>query len=143
MPEESRSFIAVFGEPHAMQHPVDGGVYPIPLSYCPAIGEGDKVLLFCLKDYPGHSWEAPGIGIVNQTTQRSHNGCVFVDVLYAYHPLNTPIRRDAVMGCLTQQEARQLMYPRFKANWLRRIGDLSARRLGLSDDRWTGGKSLK
>ncbi|MDM7939201.1 MAG: hypothetical protein QUS07_02535 [Methanothrix sp.] len=115
----------------------------MPLSYCPAIGEGDKVLLFCLKDYPGHSWEAPGIGVVNQTAQRSQSGCVYVDILYEYHPLKVPIRRETIMRCLTAQEARQLMYPRFKANWLRRIGDLSAKRLGLSDSRWVGGQQLK
>ncbi|MDM8000382.1 MAG: hypothetical protein QUS33_10360, partial [Dehalococcoidia bacterium] len=97
MPEESRCFIAVFGESHAVQHPVDGGAYAVPLSYCPAIGEGDKVLLFCLKGYPGHSWEAPGIGVVNQTAQRSQNGCVYVDILYEYHPLKVPIRRETIM----------------------------------------------
>jgi len=131
MPEESCCFIAVFGKVNVVQHPVDGGVYPIPLSYCPAIGSGDRMLLFCLKDYPGYAWEAPGIGIVSETTQRNRAGGVYVDVCYEYKALNAPIKRDAVIGCLTAQEARQLMYPRLKTNWLRRIGDASARRLGL------------
>ena len=133
MLQESHFFIAVFGRPHAIQHPVDGGVYPIPLSYCPEIGEGDKILLFCLREYPGYSWEAPGVGIVTQTAQRNHNGCAYVDIHYEYRALNAPIRRDAIMRCLTAQEARQLMYPRFKANWLRRIGESSARHLTLFD----------
>lgn len=124
-------FVAVFARTLALQHPVHGGVYRVPLSYCPDIRKGDKMLLFCLKDYPGHSWEAPGVGIVHQIAQTNHNGSVNVDVSYAYRAFAAPLRRDAVMDCLTSQEARQLMYPMLKTNWLRRIGDASGRRLGI------------
>lgn len=127
MAEEPGRFIAVFARAHFAQHPVDGGVYPVPLAFCPHIGKGDKILLFCLKDYPGHRWEAPGVGLVTRTANRNHNGVMLTDVLYDYQALRTPIARQAILDCLTAAEARQIQYPRFKTHWLRRISLASAR----------------
>lgn len=110
-----RYFLAVFGAKHAATHPVHGGCYPVPLSFCPTtISEGDKIVLFCLRDYPEYGWTAPGIG---EVIWREHSGHD-VYVYYQYKPIDPPIRRQALMNCLNDEERKQLKYPRLKCYWL-------------------------
>ena len=115
---EQRYFIAVFGKKHAKEHPVDGGCYPIPRSFCPpGISKGDLILLFCLKDYPKYSWKAPFLGKVTQVKERE--GDVYVH--YEYKSLILPKDRGSILGCLEEGEKKQLRYPRLKCYWLSEI----------------------
>ena len=130
-----RYFLAVFGEKYAKTHPVHGGCYPVPRSFCPpGISEGDKIVLFCLRDYPVHGWTAPGIGKVI----RIQHSASSIDVHYEYRPMEPPIGRSAIMDCLNNNERKQLKYPRLKPHWLREIEKASfncivrGRRVNLS-----------
>jgi len=117
-----RYFLAVFGEKYANKHPVDGECYPVPRPYCPAaISENDKIVLFCLLDYPRYGWTVPGIG---EVTQREDSGDD-VYVHYRYKPIDPPIGRNALMDCLDDEETKQLKYPRLKCYWLREIKQAS------------------
>lgn len=117
-----RYFLAVFGEKYANEHPVDGECYPVPRSYCPpVISENDKIVLFCLLDYPGYGWTASGIGDI---TRREDSGDD-VYVYYRYRPMDPPISRDALMDCLDDEERKQLKYPRLKCYWLCEIKQAS------------------
>jgi hypothetical protein len=125
---EPRYFIAVFGEKYASKDPVNGGCYPVSRRFCPStISEGDKMLLFCLKDYPGHSWEAPGIGEVTRMAVHGGN----INVYYKYGLTIPPIKRRAIWNCLTPSERKQLQYPRLPTYHLREISHSSAKCIGM------------
>ena len=112
---EQRYFIASFGKKYADEHPVDGGCYPVPPSYCPAgISKGDWILLYCTGTYPRHNKETPGLGEVTHKEERE--GHVFV--YYKYKPLVPPKKRVAINDCLTEEEKRKFRRPDWKPNWL-------------------------
>lgn len=132
MTEEPGRFIAVFGPAHMALHPVEGGVYPVPLAFCPHIDKGDRILCFCTKKYPVHGWTAPGFGVVTKIANRMNaNGTPTVDIRYEYKSLNPPVTRDHIMKCLTPRERRQIQYPNVQTHWLRRIELTSAQCIGF------------
>ena len=108
-------YITSFGEPHAIEHPVEGRCYPVPYSYCPAgISKGDKMLLYCCRGYPGYDKETPALGEVTHKEERE--GEVFA--YYKYKSLVPPIKRAAINECLREEERRKFRNPRNKPSWL-------------------------
>ncbi|MEA1872076.1 MAG: hypothetical protein U9M91_01570 [Chloroflexota bacterium] len=99
IPRKLRYFVARFGAKHIGTDPVEGGCYPLPPKYWPsnwypynAIREGDVVLLFCGKNYPGHRGEIAGIGIVYHIDEGHDEDILW----YHYMSLARPIDNRAI-----------------------------------------------
>jgi hypothetical protein len=119
---ECKYFIANFGEKFAVNHPVDGGCYPVPACYQDAkvISEGDIMLLCCWaghKDlYKGDCW---GLGKVTSKEERQGT----YDVFYKWKQLISPIGHDTICGCLEAENLakRFRMGAASAPNWLFKI----------------------
>lgn len=109
-------FFAVFGEPDDKPK-VNGGYYP-HRGYISSLGmmPGDVMLLYCSGFYAKHYMEAPGIGIVLNTTEE----CVY----YQYFPVEPPVSWYTVKESLKNYSNR-LQNLSLKGNWLFEIDKTS------------------
>jgi len=99
-PRKLRYFVAKFGAKYIAADPVEDGRYPLPHKYWPsnwypynAIREGDVVLLFCCKDYPGHSGQIPGIGIVYHIDQGRNENALRYHYMCLVRPIDSSMIR--------------------------------------------------
>jgi len=106
-----RYFFIVFGEEHANQHPVEGGLYPHHKGHIGGslIRPGHVALLYCGESYLAHSKEAPGIGVVLQV----NTGGTQENICYQYFPLDHPIDWDTVLATINPRQPLG-----FIGNWL-------------------------
>ena len=116
MHRQPKYFVTCFGEAHADEHPIDGGCYPHHSRWVERldIQERDVMLLYCAAGYRGHHMEAPGIGIVLRTEATEAEDIIY----YRYLPFDSPIDREAIVGCLDEQEKRKFIACRFIPNWM-------------------------
>lgn len=113
-----RYFFALFGDPTAGKPKVETGSYPHK-GYISSLNmiPGDVMLLYCAGSYHTHFMEAPGIGIVLDTTE----DCVS----YQYFPLDQPVGWDTIKESLKKYTNR-LQVLLTKGNWLWEIDDSAA-----------------
>jgi len=114
-----RYFFAVFGDPSAEKPEVDSGYYP-HRGYISSLDmiPGDIMLLYCTEFYAKHAMEAPGIGMVINTTEE----CVY----YQYFPLDRPVGWYTIKESL-EDYANRLQNLGLKGNWLFEIDSTSFR----------------
>jgi hypothetical protein len=127
-------FFVVFGAAYSTNHPVDGGIYGHDPNYLSSSGimAGDVMLLYCTKNYFGHSNEIPGIGVVTDVkldgydikTNAKTNG-----IIYQYFPLCHPIDVDWDIRPMVIEEMTPIGKRNWslKGNWLRKISSISFR----------------
>jgi hypothetical protein len=114
-----RYFFAVFGEPGAEKPRIDNGHYPHK-GYISSLGTvpGDVILLYCTGFYAEHFMEAPGIGIVLDTSEE--------EVYYQYLPFKRPVDWLIIKESLKDYTNR-LQNLSLKGNWLFEISSASFR----------------
>ena len=108
-----RFFFTVFGPAYAITSPVNGGVYPHQHPYvCNLdVQEGELMLLYCTKSYPGHCREAPGIGLV---TGVQCNGSREI-IKYQFFPFRIPVKLGTLRQTVPELGKRVLSS---KGNWV-------------------------
>lgn len=122
MKVHANCFIANFGDKDPM-NPVDGGHYPVPsyFSDTKAVSPGDLLLLVCWGGHKGLYGDAWGLGAVTNKIEHQEG---FV-IQYKYMAFGSPIKRAAILNCLTPLEAKKFKVPHYKPNWLIKIGHSS------------------
>ena len=110
-----RYFIAIFGDPvPPLKDRVQSGIYHPAPKFSPfQTAPGDVLLLYCTGGYDEYSMQAPGIGIVLETSKDA--------VQYRYLPLSRSISKEAIERGLEKSDADKFANRRFSSFWLFQI----------------------